>query len=182
MDIAFIICLVIGVVAIGGSFLVGEVADVAAGDGGGEGLPFLSLTVVATALLGFGVGGTAGMWTGLGTVPSTLLAVGLAAVLVVGTRGVLLPYLLRQQSNSHIGRASYIGAIGTVTLAVEPGGWGEVSFVDPEGNRVLGRAVSSETSALSPTTTVYIADVDDQYLHVVAVDDTPMPTTHIEGN
>ncbi|QNG19973.1 hypothetical protein G4H71_14705 [Rhodococcus triatomae] len=168
MDIAFVICLVVGMVALLGAFLVGELADLGADV---DGLPFLSLTVVATGLFGFGAGGVAGTWAGLGTVAATLLAVGLAIVLVVGTRGLLLPYLLRQQANSHIGRTSYIGSIGTVTLAVEPGGWGEVSFVDPEGNRVLGRAVSDEPVALTPATTVYIADVDDQYLHVVAIDD-----------
>jgi hypothetical protein len=61
--------------------------------------------------------------------------------------------------------------LGTVTLTIAAEGWGEVSFVDAEGNRVQAKAVSAQPMALTTGTTVYIADVDDQYLHVVTVDD-----------
>ncbi|MGV9802174.1 hypothetical protein ACWDTP_29420, partial [Mycobacterium sp. NPDC003449] len=83
--------------------------------------------------------------------------------------GVLLPYLRRQQSNSHKGRSSYIGLLGTVTLEVPAGGWGEVAFVDADGNRVFSRAKSAEPAALAKSTRVYIADIDSDYVHVVAV-------------
>ncbi len=43
-------------------------------------------------------------------------------IMVFLARGVLLPYLMRQQGNSHTGRLSYIGLTGVVTLSIEPGG------------------------------------------------------------
>jgi hypothetical protein len=56
-----------------------------------------------------------------------------------------------------------------VTIDVPPGGWGEIAFVDPDGNRVRSRAVSPESQHLAKATRVYIADVDAEYVHVVAV-------------
>jgi hypothetical protein len=61
--------------------------------------------------------------------------------------------------------------LGTVTLEVPVDGWGEVAFVDSDGTRVRARAVTAEPEALSKTTRVYIADVDADYVHVVAVPD-----------
>jgi hypothetical protein len=90
-------------------------------------------------------------------------------VLVFTLNGLLLPYMRRQQSNSHRGRSSYVGLLGTVTLEVPPGGWGEVSFVDADGNRVFSRAKSDEADALPKATRVYIADIDPDFVHVVAV-------------
>lgn len=169
MFVVFTICFVIGVVALVGAFAVGEVADL--GGGHADGLPFLSLTTLATALFGFGAGGVAATLADAPTLVAAIAALALAAVLVVVTRGLLLPYLLEQQDNSHIGRASYSGLLGTVTLTIAAEGWGEVSFVDAEGNRVQAKAVSAQPMALTTGTTVYIADVGDQYLHVVTVDD-----------
>lgn len=166
---AFIVCFVVGIVGLLGTFTIGEFSEI--GEGHGEGLPFLSLTTVATALFGFGAGG----WiSALISVPSPVAAViglGVAAALVLATRGLLIPYMIRQQDNSHIGRTSYIGLLGTVTLDVKADGWGEVSFADSEGNRVGARAISSGKVTLPRGVTVYIADVDDNYLHVVPVDD-----------
>ncbi|MDJ0113045.1 hypothetical protein QM646_41765, partial [Rhodococcus erythropolis] len=119
----------------------------------------------------FGAGGVAATLADAPTLVAVIAALALAAVLVVVTRGLLLPYLLKQQDNSHIGRASYHGLLGTVTLTIAAEGWGEVSFVDAEGNRVQAKAVSAQPMVLTTGTTVYIADVDDQYLHVVTVDD-----------
>ncbi|WP_438472884.1 hypothetical protein [Rhodococcus erythropolis] len=169
MFVVFTICFVIGVVALIGAFAVGEVADL--GGGHADVLPFLSLTTLATALFGFGAGGVAATLADAPRLVAVIAALALAAVLVVVTRGLLLPYLLKQQDNSHIGRASYHGLLGTVTLTIAAEGWGEVSFVDAEGNRVQAKAVSAQPMVLTTGTTVYIADVDDQYLHVVTVDD-----------
>lgn len=137
--------------------------------GHGDGLPFLGLTGLAAALLGGGTGGLIGTWFGLGGVVSGVVALLCAVVLVAVQHGLLLPYLRRQQANSHRGRASYIGLLGTVTLEVPPGGWGEVSFVDADGNRVRSRAKSSEPGALAKSARVYIADVDAEYVHVVSI-------------
>ena len=92
-------------------------------------------------------------------------------MLVLGLQGVLLPYLHRQESNSHRGRSSYVGLLGTVTLDVPVGSWGEVAFVDADGNRVRSRAITAEPGPLPKSTRVYIAEVDADYVHVVAVPD-----------
>ena len=56
-------------------------------------------------------------------------------------------------------------------------GWGEVSFVDSDGNRVRSRAKTAEPAALAKSTPVYIADVDADYVHVVAVPDLDHPAS-----
>ena len=97
MFVVFTICFVIGVVALVGAFAVGEVADL--GGGHADGLPFLSLTTLATALFGFGAGGVAATLADAPTLVAAIAALSLTAVLVVVTRGLLLPYLLELQDN-----------------------------------------------------------------------------------
>ena len=146
------------------------------GDGTGfadGGLPFLSLTSMSAGLLGAGTGGLIATWSGLSSLAAGIVAVTAGLILTAALQGVLLPYLRRQQSNSHRGRTSYVGLLGTVTLDVPAEGWGEVAFVDADGNRVRARAVTDEPGALTKSTRVYIADVDADYLHVVAVPDPP---------
>ncbi|WP_099021854.1 hypothetical protein [Mycolicibacterium palauense] len=134
-----------------------------------QGMPFLSLTSLSAGLLGAGTGGLVSGWSGLGGLGAGVIAAVSGLALILALQGLLLPYLRRQEANSHRGRSSYIGLLGTVTLEVPAGGWGEVAFVDAEGNRVRSRAVSAETAPLSKSTRVYIADVDADYVHVVAV-------------
>jgi membrane protein implicated in regulation of membrane protease activity len=139
--------------------------------GHGDGLPFLSLTSVSAALLGAGTGGLVSGWSGLGAVGSGVVASVSAVALIVVLHALVMPYLRRQQANSHRGRSSYVGLLGTVSLELPAGGWGEVSFVDTEGNRVRSRAKSAEPNPLPKSTPIYIADVDADYVHVVAVPD-----------
>ncbi|MCV7192304.1 hypothetical protein [Mycolicibacterium brumae] len=134
-----------------------------------DGLPFLSLTGLSAGLLGAGAGGLVSGWAGLGGLGSGLIAAGSGVALMFALQGLLLPYLRRQEANSHRGRASYIGLLGEVTLDVPADGWGEVSFVDPDGNRVRARAITAEPEALPKSTRIYIADVDSEFVHVVAV-------------
>lgn len=165
------------------AFAVGAIAllvTLLLGDSGGgghdvghDGLPFLSLTSLSAAILGVGTGGLLSTWAGLGALGAGFVALGSGVVLVLILQGALMPYLRRQQSNSQRGRVSYIGLLGTVTLEIPPDGWGEVAFADPDGNRVRARAVTAEPSALSKSTRIYIADVDADYVHVVAVPEDP---------
>jgi hypothetical protein len=159
---AYVAAFVVGGIAVLSALLLTDI-------GHGDGMPFLSLTGLSAALLGAGTGGLVGTWSGLGALPAALVAGGSATALVVALNGLLLPYMRRQQANSHRGRSSYIGLLGTVTLDVPVDGWGEVSFVDADGNRVRSRAKSSEPAALTKSTPIYIADVDNDFVHVVAV-------------
>ena len=145
-------------------------ADFDLGHGfGHDGLPFLSLTSLSAGLLGGGTGGLIAMWLGMGTLGTAMVAVGSGLVLIAALQGLLLPLLRRQQSNSQRGRASYIGLLGTVTIDVPTDGWGEVAFVDADGNRVRARAITAEPTTLTKSTHVYIADVDADYIHVVTI-------------
>ncbi|MEZ0362415.1 hypothetical protein ACAG26_01735 [Mycobacterium sp. pUA109] len=154
------------------AFVVGAVAVLSAlllTDFGHDGMPFLSLTSVSAALLGAGTGGLVSTWAGLDAAAAGAVALVSAVLLVATLQGLVLPYLRKQQSNSQRGRSSYIGLLGTVTLDVPVDGWGEVAFVDGDGNRVRSRAITTEPAALAKSTRVYIADVDPDYVHVVAV-------------
>lgn len=159
------------------AFIVGGLAVLSAlvltdfeiGGGHADGMPFLGLTGIAAGLLGAGTGGLISNWAGLGRLGAGIVAIVSGAALVLALNGVLLPFLRRQQANSHRGRISYIGLLGTVTLDVPAGGWGEVSFVDADGNRVRAKAITTEPETLPKSTRIYIADVDADYVHVVSV-------------
>lgn len=165
MTAVYVVAFVVGAVAVLTALLVADF-DLGADT---DGLPFLSLTSLAAGLLGAGTGGLVSGWAGLGGLGAGAVALFSGALLILLLQGMLLPYLRRQESNSHLMRASYIGLLGTVTLDVPADGWGEVSFVDAEGNRVRARAVTAEIETLAKNSLVYIAEVDDEYLHVVAV-------------
>jgi hypothetical protein len=177
----YVVAFVVGGIAVLASLLLAEIGGGGdAGVGGGhaassDGMPFLSLTSISAAVLGAGAGGLIATWAGLGTAITGGIAIGSAAVLLLLLQGVALPYLRRQQSNSHTGRLSYIGRLGTVTLEIPVDGWGEISFVDPEGNRVRSRAVTDEPQALLKATRVYISDVEADAVRVVGVPDTDPP-------
>jgi hypothetical protein len=174
----YVVAFAVGAIAVLSALLLAEfsVGGGHAGHDGPEGLPFVSLTSLSAALLGGGAGGLIGQWAGLGAAVTGVIAVGSGLVLLVLLQALVLPYLRRQQSNSHLGRSSYIGLLGTVTLEVPSDGWGEVSFVDADGNRVRSRAVTAEPETLRKATTVYISDVDADGVHVVAVPDPHPPT------
>lgn len=170
MTAVYLAAFVVGGVAVLAALLLGDV-------GHGDGLPFLSLTSLAAGVLGAGTGGLIATWSGAGAAVAGAIAAGTAVVLVAALNGLLLPYLRRQEANSHRGRISYVGLLGTVTLDVPVDGWGEVAFVDADGNRVRSRAKTTEPGALPKSTPVYIADVDADYVHVVAVPDLDRPTS-----
>lgn len=159
------------------TFAVGGVSLLAAllvtDIGHGDGMPFIRLTTVSAALTGIGAGGLLASLTGLSALWTAVAVVAFAIVLVGGIQ-LFQSYLQHQQANSHTGRASYVGRLGTVTLEVPSGGgWGEVVFTDADGNRVYSRAVTAEAAALPKNASVYIADVDGEYLHVVRIPDSP---------
>ncbi|OHT88785.1 hypothetical protein [Mycobacteroides saopaulense] len=159
------------------AFAVGGIAVLSAllltDIGHGDGMPFLSLTSLSAALTGAGAGGFAASALGITAVPSAIIAAVCAVALVLILQ-LFLTYLRGQQANSHSGRASYVGRLGTVTLEVPAGGgWGEIAFTDADGNRVRSRAITDEPEGLAKNAAVYIADVDSDYLHVVSIPDSP---------
>ncbi|TFV54860.1 hypothetical protein E4P42_24770 [Mycobacterium sp. PS03-16] len=172
MTAAYLGAFVVGAVALLSALLLADVgADGGPHAGPADGLPFLSLTSLSAGVLGAGTGGLIATWAGASAPDAGAVAAAAAVALIAVLNGVLLPYLRRQQANSHRGRASYVGLLGTVTLDVPVDGWGEVSFVDADGTRVRARARTAEPAPLPKATPVYIADVDNDFVHVVAVPD-----------
>lgn len=172
MTTFFLVCFIIGVAALVGTVAVGEFghADAGTDTGTGDGLPFLSLTTLAIALFGVGAGGLAGQLALDSDLAAVVLALAAGGGVVFLARGVLLPFILRQQANSHTGRASYIGRVATVTITIPAGQWGEVEVATPDGGRTRMRAVSAEDGTIAKGARVYISDADKNHLHVVAVD------------
>ncbi|WP_074345874.1 hypothetical protein, partial [Mycobacteroides abscessus] len=130
------------------AFAVGGIAVLSAllltDIGHGDGMPFLSLTSLSAALTGAGAGGFAASALGVAALPTAIIAA-VCAVALVSVLQLFLTYLRGQQANSHSGRTSYIGRLGTVTLELPAGGgWGEVAFTDADGNRVRSRAITDE--------------------------------------
>ncbi|GAB07560.1 hypothetical protein GII30_16085 [Gordonia amarae] len=168
MTVVFGVIFAVGLLALLAALFAGEIGEIGEiGDDGG--LPFMSLTTLAIGLFGFGAGGLGADFVGLPTGVSIGVGAGAAVVLVGIFRGLLLPYMLRQQSNSHFGRASYLGMTGRVELPIAPDGWGEITIVDPDGARVRLKARSEEPSTLAAGTQVYICDLDAEYVRVVAI-------------
>ncbi len=165
LTIGYLAAFAVGGIAVLSALLLTDI-------GHGDGMPFLSLTSVSAALTGAGAGGFVGSALDIGVLPTAIIA-GVCAVALVSILQLFLTYLRRQQANSHSGRASYVGRLGTVTLEVPPGGgWGEISFIDADGNRVRSRATTDEPEGLAKDAAVYIADVDSEYLHVVSIPET----------
>ncbi|MGH3725373.1 MAG: hypothetical protein ACRDUS_14780 [Mycobacterium sp.] len=170
LTIAYLAAFAVGGIAVLSALLLTDI-------GHGDGMPFLSLTSLSAALTGAGAGGFVGSALGVGPLPSAIVAA-VCAIALVSVLQLFLTYLRRQQANSHSGRASYVGRLGTVTLDVPAGGgWGEIAFSDADGNRVRSRAITDEPEGLTKNTAVYIADVDEQYLHVVSIPDAPSDAT-----
>ncbi|MUM18191.1 hypothetical protein FZI91_03530 [Mycobacterium sp. CBMA271] len=171
LTIAYLAAFVVGGVAVLSALLLTDI-------GHGDGMPFLSLTSLSAALTGAGAGGFVGSSLGIAPLPTAITAV-VCAVALVSILQLFLTYLRRQQANSHSGRASYVGRLGTVTLDVPTGGgWGEITFTDADGNRVHSRAITDEPEGLAKNAAVYIADVDPEYLHVVSIPDAPPNSLH----
>ncbi len=167
VTVVFGVIFAIGLLALLAALFAGEIGDI--GDVGDGGLPFLSLTSLAIALFGFGAGGLGADFAGLPSGVSIGVGAGVGVALVGVFRGLLLPYMLRQQSNSHFGRASYLGMTGRVELPIEPDGWGEITIADPDGARVRLKARTEESATIKAGAQVYICDVDAEYVRVVAI-------------
>lgn len=164
----FLITFVVGLAVLVGTAVFGEL-EIGDGDGPLGGL--LSVTAVSTVLFGWGASGL--LLDAASDLPDlvvALLAVAPAAGLLLVFRGLLLPWMARQQSNSHAGRTAYIGRTGQVRVAIPADGWGEVTFLDESGALTAAKAVTAEPAGIAAGHEVYIADVDADAVHVVAIE------------
>ncbi|WP_024795171.1 hypothetical protein [Tomitella biformata] len=166
----FLITFVVGLAVLIGTAVFGEL-EISDADGPLGGL--LSVTSASTLLFGWGASGL--VLAAASDLPHpivALLAIAPAASLLFVFRGLLLPWMARQQSNSHASRTAYIGRTGQVRVAIPADGWGEVTFLDEDGALTAAKAVTAEPAGITIGQEVYIADVDADVVHVVAI--TPL--------
>jgi membrane protein implicated in regulation of membrane protease activity len=166
--------LLVGIVLMMISLVAGELGDVFSGGGDGDltgdGLSWFSLTTLSIALVGFGVTGLSAVRFTQGWM-SVLIGIVAAVLFVVVLRQFVLLPLMRQQSNSHLSEASYVGRTASVVLPISANGWGQVRFTDNNHAAVLSRARSLTGEELVAGTSVVIDAVNPD--HVVV-----SPTTH----
>jgi membrane-bound ClpP family serine protease len=126
--------------------------------------PPLRILAGETGLIGVGVGGLTGAWAGFDSLGSGLITVAVTAALVLALYCVVFPRMRRRRAIHD--RAGYVGLSATVTRDVPADDFGEVSFVDSEGNQVRLPAKSDEAATLTKSTRVHIIAVDDEFIHV----------------
>lgn len=169
LELVFVIIAVAGLVFLFASLFFGELAEFI-GDFGGEGLDSVAsdlsvpewhdLKVIAAAAVGLGAFGFIALQLNMSA--SFAIICGCAGFVGTGAGaffGVLKP-LAKQQSNSLIGRASYIDREARVTLELTPGKFGLVEFLDDNGARVQEKAWSEKPLPKGSQVLIYEVSTD----------------------
>jgi hypothetical protein len=136
-----------------------------------DGPSWLSTRVILGAAAGFGAFGLGAQAVGLTGWVSVPVAVGGFLIMAVVVRQVVLVPMWRQQSNSLLSRAQYLGSRGHVTLGIRSGETGLVRFLDPNGTPVTDFAVAADGGELPAGTAVLVVDVTAEH---VVVDPDPL--------
>jgi membrane protein implicated in regulation of membrane protease activity len=125
----------LGIAALGLIFLVvslvfGELLDNfglhGAGDGGIDGHGFIDTRSLAVFITAFGGFGAIGIQGGLGVVASSLVGLG-SGVVLGGAVALFGRFLYSQQASSSVSGAQLVGRTAQVTVAIPPGGVGQIS-------------------------------------------------------
>jgi len=145
--------------------------DTPAGHVETDGPSWLSTRVILGAAAGFGAFGLGAQAVGLTGWASLPVAVGGFLIMAVVVRQVVLVPMWRQQSNSLLSRAQYLGSRGHVTLGIRSGETGLVRFLDPNGTPVTDFAVAADGGELPAGTAVLVVDVTAEH---VVVDPDPL--------
>jgi membrane protein implicated in regulation of membrane protease activity len=120
---------------------------------------WLSTKVIAASLVGFGATGFIAASAGAPAFASwPVAAAGLVAV-GAGALFLVLKPLSRQQYNSLMSRYNYVGMRAVVTLEIEAGGSGQVTFRDRQGARVNQTARADHGEAVAKGSPVEIVDL-----------------------
>lgn len=124
----------------------------------GEGLNLLSIRALSAGLGFFGVGGMAGVATGLGLVAALPLAIALGLAALVGT-AMVTRAMLRLEDDGSVSIHGAVGATGVVYLAIPGGrqGAGKVHLT-LQNRTVEYQAVTSER-ALPNGAPILVVDV-----------------------
>ncbi|MBP9738150.1 hypothetical protein KBD20_00505 [Candidatus Saccharibacteria bacterium] len=154
------------------SLLLGEALDFAEDlDFDFESEPsWFNLKAIAAGAIGFGIFGYLSVRAGIPVLFTLALAIVGFFVLLIASLFLVLRPLFRQQSNSQLGRSSYIGLMGSITLAVQADGWGEVQFTNTNGSLVTERAIAHDGAGIPTGTSVVITDVGETNVTVVVVE------------
>ncbi len=168
MVTVFAVCAVVGVLVLIASLILGdfEVGGVEVGSPD-AGLPWLSAPALAAAV---GVFGVVGWPLSAGTSLSTPAVVGVAAASGLAAYGLLMLVLRamrRAQSGTVAGLRAAVGTIGELSMEIQAGGWGRVSYVDADSVRAVTTAILVDRGAAARVgEQVLIVDVEGDRLVV----------------
>jgi hypothetical protein len=176
MSTSEIIFLIVGIAGL--SFLVlslvlGEIMEIFHADTGDD-LSWLSVKALAAAAVGVGSVGFAASYSyGLPEFWSwPLAAAGGVVAYLCAVR--MVRWFFAQQYNSLIGRDSYVGCTGSVSLEISPENFGQVSFRNKQGALVQERATCADAyGVLYYGTRIIIVGIND---NGVVVERDPLHT------
>lgn len=138
-----------------------------------DGPSWLSTRVILGAAAGFGAFGLGAQVMGLAGWITLPVALAGFFVMAVTVRQFVLLTMWRQQSNTLLSRAQYVGSRGWVTLGIRSGETGLVRYLDPNGTPVIDFAVAADGGDLPTGTDVLVVDVTPDQ---IVVDPDPLST------
>lgn len=130
---------------------------------------WLNLKVVAAAAVGFGAFGVIASSMGTPVALTWIMAaIGFFGT-GIGSYQLVVKPLKRLESNSVVGRQSYLNQTAIVTLAIEPGRQGLVRFTDSNGALVEESATATEPYTIPRDQHVVIYEVHPHHVAVVPI-------------
>lgn len=176
----FLVSWIFGLALLVAGFVFGEILDF--GDGGvdldldgdtggsidveGQTPSWVDLKVLCAALVGFGASGYVSEYLEMPDAVSWLIAAVFFFLMGAGSFYLVIKPMSKLQSNSMIGRESYVGRRGEVILPIPPGGKGQIIFVDVNQSKVVQVARTDEPEGLPRGASVVIYEVGDDLVVV----------------
>lgn len=120
---------------------------------------WLNAKVLAASMVGFGAFGYVAAQVNPPLSLDWLAAAAGFFLVGFGALVFVVKPLAKQQSNSLLGRSSFVGSVGTISLSIPNHGVGQVIFTDKNGARAVQPAITTDGQAMPADTSVLIIDI-----------------------
>ena len=127
-------------------------------DGSAEGLNLLSVRALSAGLGFFGIGGMAGLSTGLGLLAAIPFAIGLGLAAMVGT-AMITRWMLTMEDDGSVSIHGAVGTTGTVYLSIPAERTGAGKVLLTLQNRTVEYQAVTPQQALPTGASVLVVDV-----------------------